>query len=593
MNPNEFVDFYKQSGGSFTSPPTNPFKKEWKRIKEDIEPHFMGQVPPALLEAFPNEDGEIKKYRLNTYQAKTESPIVKAINELTRLITGSKYSVYFDSEKMQDWYENSDFAGERFVYYFFKKIIPYRILDPNAVALVDLSYVPETAAEQVEIDMTIISSDRVIFYDNEYPLLIYKGETKKKYTSTIEYAFNEVYKVVTDEFYGRVLPVQGNYNYNPEFDIEIQSGFFLRIDYIHGLGFVPFSVLGGRPVPKYDRYGNQYIVYKSDFSAAVPYLNDAAIFDNQHRSVMLARCFPVTFIEGVTCQSCHGQGYTYDEATDEKHTCGTCKGTGKTPYLSPLAGYYIAPAPTRVGDAVGSGTTPDPIRFFNPETATIEMTSKEAKHALEKAENVLNINRSLKQAQSGVAKELDREPEYIEVGKMSGELFNMLHHTLYSVQGLLFLDIRSEVSLSAPISFDLKNESELMAEFAQTQNGMPASVRYDAFLSFVAQRFSTDYTARRLAEIAVDYSVWVLYTTDERIKLLASGGISRADNIRANYAFETVKNLYYSGDLALDLSTSEYKTIIDNALQEKVTELSSLGVFGDVEDLDSEEDSEL
>jgi hypothetical protein len=586
MNPQEFVDFWKGTGGGQFSPPANPFKNEWHKIKNEIEPHFYGTVPPALEEAFPNEDREILAYRKKTYKPKTESPLVKAINDLSRLITGSKYSVYFDNQDMHEWLDNTDFSGEGFVAHFFKMVIPYRVLDPNAVFLLNVPNSPESRLQSAEVVPQIISSDRVIFYDTEYPLLIYKGETKKKYTTGFQMPIDGYYKIVTDQFYGEIVPINSSERVKGE---DMFLGGRFRIIYEHNLGFVPFTALGGRPVPRYDSFGNQYVVYKSDFSAAIPYLDDASVYDNQHKSVMLARCFPIAFIEGITCQSCNGQGYQFDPAKDEKTSCKSCHGTGKTPYLSPLAGYYLSPAPTRIGD--DKPQIPDPIRYYSPETATIEMTSKEAKYALDKAENVLNINRSLKQAQSGVAKELDKEHEYIEVGKISTDLFQKLKHILEALQGLLFLDITSEVSLSAPISFDLKNEVELLEEFQKTQMGMPASVRYDAFLSYVAQRYNTDNVAKRLAEIVADYSVWTLYTIEEKIRLLASGGISTEDYIKSNFAFEVVKELYYARKLSLELDTVQYKQIIDNALADRLQSAQRL-VLDDVEDLNLEDEEQ-
>ena len=101
--------------------------------------------------------------------------------------------------------------------------------------------------------------------------------------------------------------------------------------------------------------------------------------------------------------------------------------------MSPLAGYNLSPPPTLMDEKAGSR---DPIRFYAPETSTIQMTSDEAKSALENAKMVLNIDRSLKSAQSAVAKEMDREPECLEISKISDDMYMKLQHTLEVVQAV-------------------------------------------------------------------------------------------------------------------------------------------------------------
>ena len=107
-------------------------------------------------------------------------------------------------------------------------------------------------------------------------------------------------------------------------------------------------------------------------------------------------------------------------------------------FLSPLAGYNLSPEPNTFGGEDKKDR--DPIRFYSPDTSTIQMTSDERTHALDNAKTVLNIDRSLKSAQSGIAKEMDREPEYLEIGRISDDMYSKLNHTLSVVQGLIFMD---------------------------------------------------------------------------------------------------------------------------------------------------------
>lgn len=551
MNAEEFELFLKETNSTILSPPVSPCKANWREVYDNIRPHFYGLVPSALDKAFPNEDGEILKYRKSTYQPKTESPLVKAITELHRLLSGAKHSIKFENQEMQKYINETKIGDYDFTKFFFSSFVSNRALDPNAVFLVN-PYGDGllNPAVSVELEYKIIQSDRIIFNDPEYNLLIYKGSNKNKYAST--FTLDTVYYIVTDMFYAKVET--------------LEVGTEFELIYNHNSGINPWVTLGGRSVPKYDSHGNVFHYYKSDFSPAMPYLNDAAIFDNQHKSVMLAACFPVKFVEGIDCYSCHGLGKIYNDKTDSHDSCHTCEGRGKLPSWSPLAAYNINPSTSKFGDENKVQT--DPIRYYSPDISSISEVGKVAEQALNKAEQVLNINRSLKSAQSGIAKELDREPEYIEVGKISDDIYMRMHDVLKVIQALKFMDYESEIIVNAPISFDLKTESELMNEFAESQKGLPVAIRFEAYISYIDRRYNADNVAKRIAALCAMYSSAYLYTGEERVALLASGQIMLNDCIAAQYVFDALTTLYYEKDF--DIMTDDWKSIktaIDAELQ--------------------------
>jgi hypothetical protein len=572
MNVEEFVSFMKMAGSS-TVPPSNPFKSDWAKIRADIAPHFYGSVPEVLEKSFPNEDPEILDYRKQTYQPKTESPIVKAITDLSRLLSTSKHSVLFESEPMQNFYRDFRIGDDDLFHYFFKVVVPNRVLDPNGILVIEpTGNGLESNSERVQISLKIIQSDRVVFNDPDFNLIIYRGISKPKYSTSVDFALNGIYMVVTDEFFGM-----------------IENGVF-RLIYQHDTGMNPWFTLGGRGVPRYDNNGNTYIVYKSDFSPAVPYLNDAAIYDNQHKSVMLSTCFPIKFVDGIDCDTCHGLGKITDpDDYDNSISCSSCHGHGKKLFVSPLAGYNLSPPPSLVAE---NEKQRDPIRFYSPDTSTIQMTAEQSKSSLEKAEQVLNINRSLKSAQSGVAKEMDREPEYLEIAKISDDLYMKFEHVLMSIQSLVFLDTSSDITVNAPVSFDLKNEVELMAEFAESQKGMDASIRYGAYLSFIDQRYAQNDTFKQISKICVDYTSLMLFTIDERNLMLGAGQITSVDAIRAAYCFDAVLHLHYSGEIDIFNQTqNELNAVIDTALSDKFSSLATVEPdvqFGDDDEPENE-----
>jgi len=244
MNIEQFYEFLNTVNATILNPPVHPFRADWKRIYESIKPHFYGEVPPALDKAFPNEDEQILAYRKNTYQPKTESPLVKAITELHRLLSSAKHSVRFENTDMKEFAENEKFGDSNLQNYIFSVFIPNRVLDPNAVLLIEPKGEGiETDNVRVNIDMKVIQSDRIVFNDPEYRLLIYKGISKNKY-ATLGIENPLYYHIVTDMFYAQARA----YGDKTMFEVI----------YEHNSGIMPWVTLGGRVVPKYD-YLWQYV----------------------------------------------------------------------------------------------------------------------------------------------------------------------------------------------------------------------------------------------------------------------------------------------------------------------------------------------
>jgi hypothetical protein len=132
MNVSEFISFI-EAASSLSTPPSNPFRDDWEHIRKQIEPHFYGEVPHVLEESFPNEDPEILAYRKQTYQPKTESPVVKAITDLSRLLSSAKHSILFDNNEMENWFRDYKIGDDDLFQYFFKVVTPNRVSDPNAL----------------------------------------------------------------------------------------------------------------------------------------------------------------------------------------------------------------------------------------------------------------------------------------------------------------------------------------------------------------------------------------------------------------------------------------------------------------------------
>lgn len=567
MTAAEFLDWVKNFGG-VNSIPNHPFKAKWAEIYDEIKPHYYGDVPQVLEDTFPNEDENISEYRKKVYQAKTESCITESINKLSRLMQESKFSIVYANEQMDDFMGSYMVEGEKFTDYFLQKFPSKRMLDPNAVLLA----VPTGAGVEqpniaVDVEFKFIESHYIKIVDLDEKVLVYRAPIyQNKYQAISYLGENELvtYRdyVVTDQFYG-YIEVGGDTN----------SPSYLVVQYEHNMGILPFVVMGGRALSQ-DYKGFQFSYFKSDISAAIPFLNGAAISDNQEFSATMANAFPIKILQGVECTNCNGQGEYLTDPTPENPdrqivSCHVCHGTGQNVSLSPLSGVYIKKEP-KYNDA-NNASDMKPIEFVSPNTSILDYLSNYTEKKYEQAKEILNIEKAVKYAQSAVAKEVDKEPEYIEVKRISDSIFARLNYMIYVIQGLRFMDNESPVVVIPPTSFDIKNEAELFEEYKQTINAKaPDFVRAAAFGDWLKQRFSTDKTGQRIAEICLGYAKMFLYTIEEQKELYLMGVVGRDDMIKASSVFNLVVNAYNLNRDFIEQELQQIYTQLDAALSDDI-----------------------
>jgi len=554
MTPEQFLLFLQSFGNDVISLPKHPFLKEWAKVVNDIHPHYFGTIPKALELTFPNENEEVWTYRKNTYQAKTKSLVVDAVDKLSRMLSTSKYSINYESERMKNYVQKiKEIDSELIPQFFLKKFISKRVLDPNAVLLVSVKGQGlNDATTEVDFDFNFIASKEIEFYDNELNIIIYKEPSENKYIPQS----NERFLVVTDNFYGRIY-------------VENQKRIF-EVIYAHNLGFMPLVVLGGRPITK-GINGHEFNYFESDISDAVAFMNDAATSDNQHKTVVNSVCFPITvYNEGIECTSCFGAGHVQSPTPHEPDrlvSCGTCNGGGRQ-YTSPLQGIYISKPAGGISDQTISNKPV--IEFISPSTDTIKVVGEYAAEKMQQAKEALDINKAVKHAQSGIAKEIDKEGVNIDIAKISDEVYAKMNHILYVIQGLVFLDIDSGINVIQPTSFDVKNQYELFEEYKASVSGGTADfVREATFSAWVNSRFSTDYVTRRIGEICILYAPAYLYTVIERKEMFLMGTLKQDDLIRATYGFNAVQLMYNQDSNSINNSIGEIITKLDGMLLDR------------------------
>ena len=503
MNFQELQSHVRSNERSSNIPPVDAEldgRPRWKLERDEMQAHYNGKSLEVIRKAFPNEEAAILQYRLKISQPITRGIMLKAIDEVWRLFSGSRFSISFSNVDFETYVSEPKWEGMSFLQWIFRVGYACRVVDPNGyIMLIPTGAGIENPQKRVDIEFLYIASNTII-------------EERKDLIAWRDAAGGDMFResvtyYMTDEVFAKSMPNR------PKELVKV---------YEHKAGRMPGVKLGGRTVIEIEN-GKPVPREISDFTHALAMMNGLQIMDNQYLSVMLASCFPHRFIQGTTCGTCNGTGLQTElmnSGEQVTHTCTTCNGAKLVFPLSPLLGYFINPAPPGVTPEERSAmANRKPIEFAAPDIATIQFLAERRDKLKKEVEEVLDIQRAQTYAQSGVSKEKDRESAYIQISRIADYWFGVVIKTLYEVAQIYWEPViakRGQISVTAPVSFDIKTETDLLAEFIEMYSSAPAIVRFPAFTDYVKKRFSNDQPLARAATLALQYSPFVIANEAEK-----------------------------------------------------------------------------
>ena len=503
MNFAELQTFIEAQAKTASPYPTEMGKKRrWEIERDEMLQHYEGIAFEVLEAAFPNEEQVILDYRKKIYQPITRGAFLKAVDEIWRLFSSSRYAITYGDTNFEKWADSPMWDGMSIEQWVLRVAYACRVVDPNGyIILLPKGDGLKDAKKKVDVDLAIINSKDIVV-DMKDLLSWTEGKT--------DYGVNTevVTHYMTDEVYA-ISRTKGD-------------GREIDLVYTHLAERLPAVKLGGRTVIEIEK-GRPKSRQISDFAHALPLMNSLAVVDNQYVSVMLSSCFPHRFIQGVPCKKCHGVGRINTNNADGvqvQSDCGTCQGTGQIFPVSPLKGYFMNPAPP--------GVTPDerkamaerkPIEFAAPDIGTIQFLAERRDKLKTELNESLDIQTAQTFAQSGVSKEKDREGMYIQISRIADYWFNVMLKSVLDIAQIYWEPIpanRGTISVTAPVSFDIKNEGDLLEEFISLFGSAPMIMRYAAFSDYVQKRFSNNPVLARANMLAVQYAPLSLATEAEK-----------------------------------------------------------------------------
>jgi hypothetical protein len=531
------------------------YYREWETVRETMFVHTRGKKPGRILtERRPNEDPEIKRYREMIYEPITKGSIQKAIDKLYRIFQNANFSIQV-SDELNAYLSTVKFNENFFYSYIQKFVVPRMIEDPNGwIVWIPTGEGLTNPSVKVDVEPLIIGTEQIKYLDR-YSITWLDNKEKSRIKKSNKYVDEGLvyYTLTTDAFYKHV-----QYGDDRKMQFEI-----IQI-YVHNIGKVPGCVLGGDLTP--EKY------FESYFSAFVPFANEAIRQYSDWQGVMTTSAFPYREEVGETCDAkgCR-DGIIYDSENEEHDTCRRCNGTGRIVSRSPF-GVFIR----EKGNAAFSGESgSEPlVRFISPPVDIIKYSGDAWQTLLRKAEDALHLN-MIDEAQSGVAKIIDREDSFAQLTKISNNIFDeIIYKSLVYIESYRNVTNPQAPNIIKPISFSMKTEWDLMQEIVTlTDRNAPVSFLIETTKDLARKRFSGNKAVSRLVEVLVSYDPIYTISAKDKISMMQSGIIEKEDVLKSLHAYKALTTIVaQNGTTVLEENLSDIFAMIDSFLAPMIAE---------------------
>lgn len=479
----------------WSSLPAPVHKPEWVQVYESMIVHTKGLTPTHIIdEKRPYEEDSIRQYRLTAYEPITQPPILKAIEVLERVFHDSEYNVEV-SDDLKDYLLLPRYGeGKDFYIFLQEAVITTMIEDPNGL-LVWLPSGPgiKNFTETVDVVFELVLSQNILYRDRHS--LIYESAERVLIETNKTVSYGKVIYIINEEWVVRIHQV------------DLKGNFAETWRYKHQVESVPYVVLGG----KWNTDG----YYDSFFSRYLGYAEEAIRQFSDWQGIMVTSGFPLKILDYLPCnnkQSClNDEGRCTDINTGA--TCKTCNGRGIITGFGP---YGVLVKPERMDEEEYKGEV---LKYVTPPTEIIEYSGNAWKDLLNRAEETLNI-RHIEEAQSGVAKIVDREGQY---GMLSKFAINMFDNVMYNSMRIIeqyrnFRNYREPIIIK-PTHFNIRTSDDIVAELKEIQSIPSLNIlKGELIKNYADKTFPGEYGIKKVVWFLSRYDVLYSQTPDERTR---------------------------------------------------------------------------
>lgn len=521
-------------------PPLNPVYQKTVQYRDMIKVHSdIDNKPIDLMrKRAPNEDDRQYIYRVNNFENVTMPYFMKALGKLNRIFNPSNYSIQWTTgqENEKKYFDEEIPVFGSLTSYFEEVVLTQKILDPNALLVIKPYFLPYKEdidengvvyyvlddSEQITPIACVVDCDKVIDYKENVFAFIQLEEK-----SWVKVGDKEVKEGLIFEFYDET-----NIYRITQIGKKIDWQFTLpEIYYPHNLGYVPCWKLKGIPKQK-----EIHVLYQSYYIFAIPNLN-IALYSHSNLDISLTtHMFPqkVEWIDRCPEPSCDKGKIRFEENGNWlSKDCPTCGGTGWNKKTGPMmTKYFTIPDQTQGDTDVESVPFPG-MAFVAPNPDIPKFVHEKFMSDVETAFNFLNMdisNSDVKGGQPALSKQIDREELFVMLMRISNEVFSLFDKSMTAMGTLRYGSTFAKPVVSAPTSFSIRSEQDLLAELKDAkESGVPDVALGEIVKEYISKRYSNRANIHKIVNLAFAVDRLVVKIQEETDSMLMNNTASKLE----------------------------------------------------------------
>lgn len=465
-----------------------------------------------LLNRYPREPEELRQYRKSVYRPYQAAPLLEAITSLQASIFGeSKWGLSISDKADEDYIYGKNFDGKTFVGYFewmFKAICE----DPNSIFFVVPKYDRKNTGEKVE------------------PKIMHVPTTEILYITDTEVVFFEPFQ---DRNYAWWVTETGYFQFKKDGEKGYTPVYGERDGYYaHLLNRMPIHFAGG--------IWNTLRYYDSYLKPAQAYCDDFVSAHSDVQMVNKEACFPFIQMVQTDCPSCNGHKQI-QWCNSCHHSAATCSCESEIADISKVscpkcdgAGYQMSFNPGQRVAVPKEQADQELIKIINFDV-NINKHLQDTANQIKEGIRASLHQQFIDEAQSGKAKEIDREAEYLYRSMVSNGIWALIDKVLTDVLSLRHMNIVGgkkvvklpKYELTKPTDFALKTEFDLLSEMKEaTTAKMPEFVVKKQVEAYVDKVYGSSDVMVKKTAIINEMDAYAVTPMMDKSAMYSSGSIT-------------------------------------------------------------------
>lgn len=519
MTIEEYIEAFKEM-------PEPVAKQLWVRDYLNMITHTRGDNRTEIIrKRRPNEPQEVNDYRIDNYRPVTYPMFNQGITNIQRTVSHSAVEVNFP-EDLRDYLEDNNFDDKNLLEVFQGPGVQHVVEMANGRCVTWPVNVGDVTRE-VDFKIYFVNPRDII---HRIPGEVFTWLSDEKSVVTFQNKEQKIgdvyYSILPDGLWKRIQTGK-----------KTENKFFWEFYYPNTTEIVYDLILGGdltsytidpskqNPL-KYDKGTKNEIevpYLTSYFAKALPFADELLGEFSDNQGVRVRTNFPLRQLEQVDCGECVN-GWI-NEPGGRRTRCGKCTGGKVSVGISPY-GDIVRPERKEGINGDIDRTDYDMVKFLSPAVDILEHGWKVAGDLADRTKDSLNM-KYVEEAQSGVAKQADREDKEANLNKIVKQIYSLIRNTVQIMHKFRFPDRDwPVVQINFPESFIPKTIEDLTAEVdTLKKQGAPMVLIGEKSRELTYRTFSGDPYRLKIYDITALVDPYFLLSTEEKARLQSLGAI--------------------------------------------------------------------